>query len=67
VLGALDEVAAAHDVQVATVALAWLLAQPTVLSPIASARNVEQLGPLLAVPDLQLSAEELERLSEASA
>jgi aryl-alcohol dehydrogenase-like predicted oxidoreductase len=60
-------VAAAHDAEVATVALAWLLAQPTVLSPIASARNVEQLGPLLAVPGLQLSADEVERLAAASA
>jgi aryl-alcohol dehydrogenase-like predicted oxidoreductase len=66
-LAVLDEVAAAHDAELATVALAWLLAQPTVLSPIASARNVEQLGPLLAVPDLQLSAEEVGRLAEASA
>jgi len=66
-LAVLDEVAAAHDAEVATVALAWLLAQPTVLSPIASARNVEQLGPLLAVPGLQLSAEEIGRLAEASA
>jgi aryl-alcohol dehydrogenase-like predicted oxidoreductase len=67
VLEALDEVAARHDAEIATVALAWLLAQPTVLAPIASARNVEQLAPLLAVPGLQLSAEELERLTEASA
>ena len=66
VLAALDELAAAHDAEVATVALAWLLAQPTVLSPIASARNVEQLAPLLAVPDLQLSADEAERLAVAS-
>ncbi|MGD1057680.1 MAG: aldo/keto reductase, partial [Solirubrobacteraceae bacterium] len=56
VLEALDEVAAAHNAEVATVALAWLLAQPTVLSPIASARNVEQLAPLLAVSELRLSA-----------
>ncbi len=66
VLEALDEVAAAHDAEVATVALAWLLAQPTVLSPIASARNVEQLEPLLAVPGLRLGADEVERLAEAS-
>jgi aryl-alcohol dehydrogenase (NADP+) len=66
VLEALDEVAAAHDAQLATVALAWLLAQPTVLAPIASARNTEQLSPLLAVPDLELSASEIERLTSAS-
>jgi aryl-alcohol dehydrogenase-like predicted oxidoreductase len=67
VLDALDEVASAHGVEVASVALAWLLAQPTVLSAIASARNVEQLGPLLAVAGLQLSEDELERLARASA
>jgi aryl-alcohol dehydrogenase-like predicted oxidoreductase len=67
VLEALDILAAAHDAELATVALAWLLAQPTVLAPIASARNVEQLGPLLAVPSLQLSADEVERLTRASA
>jgi aryl-alcohol dehydrogenase-like predicted oxidoreductase len=66
VLETLDTVAAAHDAEVATVALSWLLAQPTVLSPIASARNVEQLEPLLAVPGLRLSADELERLAQAS-
>jgi aryl-alcohol dehydrogenase-like predicted oxidoreductase len=67
VLDALDEVAGAHNVEVASVALAWLLAQPTVLSAIASARNVEQLGPLLAVSGLELSEDELERLTRASA
>jgi aryl-alcohol dehydrogenase-like predicted oxidoreductase len=66
VLEALDEVAAAHDAEVATVALAWLLAEPTVLAPIASARNTEQLGPLLALPGLELSDAEVERLTRAS-
>ncbi len=66
VLEALDEVAAAHNAEVATVALAWLLAQPTVLSPIASARNVEQLAPLLAVSELRLSADAIARLAVAS-
>jgi aryl-alcohol dehydrogenase-like predicted oxidoreductase len=66
VLEALDEVATVHDAEVATVALAWLLAEPTVLAPIASARNTEQLGPLLAVPGLELSDAELERLASVS-
>lgn len=43
VLTALDNVAAAHGVELASVALAWLAAQPTVAAPIASARTVEQL------------------------
>ncbi|MEU4832134.1 aldo/keto reductase [Streptosporangium sp. NPDC023615] len=66
VLDALDKVAASHDVAPATVALAWLAAQPTVATPIASARNVEQLRPLLAVAGLTLSEDELALLDEAS-
>jgi aryl-alcohol dehydrogenase (NADP+) len=66
VLAALDEVAAAHAVEVAAVALAWLRAQPTVLAPIASARNTAQLGPLLTAAELELSPAELERLDTAS-
>jgi aryl-alcohol dehydrogenase-like predicted oxidoreductase len=67
VLAALDEVAAAHDAAVAAVALAWLAAQPAVLAPVASATSAEQLAELLASAELELSAEELERLGEASA
>ena len=66
VLEALDEVAAAHDASVAAVALAWLLAQPTVLAPIASATSPEQLAELMQCVQLQLSAAEIERLSSAS-
>jgi aryl-alcohol dehydrogenase (NADP+) len=67
VLYALDTVAAAHNVEVATVALAWLLTRPTVLAPIASARNAAQLGALLAAPGLRLSEDEIELLGQASA
>ncbi|MFJ9633249.1 aldo/keto reductase [Streptomyces sp. NPDC091280] len=67
VLTALDEIARAHDAAVATVALAWLAAQPTVAAPIASARDVEQLPDLLAVAELTLTDAEIERLNQASA
>ncbi|MBW5425618.1 aldo/keto reductase [Streptomyces sp. BG9H] len=67
VLTALDEIAAAREVQVATVALAWLAAQPTVAAPIASARTVEQLPALLAVADVELTETELASLTAASA
>lgn len=63
VLNALDDIAAAHEVEVASVALAWLRQQPTVGAPIASARNTTQLPPLLVSMALELSADELERLS----
>lgn len=65
VLSVLDEVSAAHRVSVAAVALAWLAAQPTVATPIASARTVEQLAELLPFATLTLSDSEIESLSEA--
>ncbi|MGW3627334.1 aldo/keto reductase [Streptomyces sp. NPDC000880] len=67
VLAALDKVAKARGAQVATVALAWLAAQPTVVAPIASARTVEQLPALTAVAELELTADELAELTAASA
>ncbi|MFJ9563686.1 aldo/keto reductase [Streptomyces fuscichromogenes] len=67
VLTALDEIAETHSVAVPTVALAWLAAQPTVISPIASARTLEQLPALLGVADLTLTDQDLSRLTTASA
>ncbi|MFD5748152.1 aldo/keto reductase [Streptomyces sp. NPDC127033] len=67
VLAALDRIAAARGAEVATVALAWLAAQPTVIAPLASARTVEQLPTLLAATELELTAEELAELTAASA
>jgi aryl-alcohol dehydrogenase-like predicted oxidoreductase len=66
VLEALDEVAQAHEVPIAAVALAWLRAQPTVVAPIASARTVHQLQDLLPLAELELDGSELERLDQAS-
>ncbi|MER8028640.1 aldo/keto reductase [Streptomyces bauhiniae] len=67
VLAALDEVASARGAAVATVALAWLAAQPTVAAPIASARTVDQLPALVDVAELSLTQGELDLLTEASA
>ncbi|MDI3402572.1 aldo/keto reductase [Streptomyces cavernicola] len=67
VLDALDRVAAAHDAELATVALAWLAAQPTVVAPIASARTVEQLPALVAVAEVELTDAEVAELTAASA
>lgn len=66
VLDALDTVAEAHGASVASVALAWLAAQPTVVAPIASARTLDQLPDLLAAVTLELTADELDALSGAS-
>jgi aryl-alcohol dehydrogenase-like predicted oxidoreductase len=63
VLAALDEIAAAHDTTVAAVALAWLLARPRVVAPIASARTTEQLEQILPAATLRLTPTEIDRLS----
>jgi aryl-alcohol dehydrogenase-like predicted oxidoreductase len=67
ILEALDAIAADRDADVATIALAWLAAQPTVTAPIASARTTDQLPALLAVADLQLTEAEVQSLTAASA
>ncbi|MFD4690316.1 aldo/keto reductase [Streptomyces sp. NPDC058463] len=67
VLAVLDRVAQEHDAEIATVALAWLAARPTVAAPIASARTVGQLPALVAVADLRLTDKDLADLTEASA
>ncbi|WNZ10410.1 aldo/keto reductase [Streptomyces sp. 11x1] len=67
VLAALDDIATSRGAAHATVALAWLAAQPTVTAPIASARSLDQLPALLAVADHTLTPEELNHLTEASA
>jgi aryl-alcohol dehydrogenase-like predicted oxidoreductase len=61
-LGVLDDIAAAHGVSVASVALAWLRQQPVVAAPIASARIPDQVAALAESFALELSAEELARL-----
>ncbi|NQX16267.1 aldo/keto reductase [Rathayibacter sp. VKM Ac-2857] len=66
VLAALDAAAAAHDAEVATVALAWLRSQNGVAAPIASARVMEQLPALVASATLELTADELSALDTAS-
>ncbi len=67
VLAALDAVAREQEAEIATVALAWLAARPTVVAPIASARTVGQLPALLAVANLRLTDDQMTRLTEASA
>lgn len=67
VLDLLDEIAAARAVPVAAVSLAWLRAQPTVAAPLASARTVAQLDALVASFGLDLTDDEVQTLSAATA
>ncbi len=67
VIRALEGIASERNAAIATVALAWLLAKPTVTAPLASATTVEQLAELMAAPRLELTPDEVARLDEASA
>lgn len=67
VLRALDEIAASHKAAPAQVALAWLIARPSVTAPIASATSVEQLQDIIAAARLKLSSAEVAALDGASA
>jgi aryl-alcohol dehydrogenase-like predicted oxidoreductase len=66
ILDALSKVSAETNAKPATIALAWLLAQPTVTAPIASATSVDQLEDLLASVELTLSVDQMTELADAS-
>ncbi len=67
VLPVLDEVVAETGTEHATVALAWLLAQPGITAPIASASKPEQLDAQFAALELQLTDDQLARLGAEGA
>lgn len=67
VLKALDDVSARHNVTPAQIALAWLIAQPAVTAPIASATSLAQLTDILKAPQIRLSTEDVAALDRASA
>lgn len=66
VIDAVEDIAAQHNVSPAQVALAWLVHRPAVTSVILGARSTEQLADNLAAAHLQLSADEVARLTQAS-
>lgn len=66
VVAAMDGIAKAHDVELATVALAWLNHRPGIAAPIASARTPEQLPALLAAAHLELSDQDMQTLDQVS-
>jgi aryl-alcohol dehydrogenase-like predicted oxidoreductase len=67
VLRALEEIAAAKKATLAQVSLAWIMAQPGITAPIASATNVKQVEELLGALALTVSADDLKKLNRASA
>ncbi|MGP9727685.1 aldo/keto reductase [Glutamicibacter sp. 287] len=66
VLQALEQIASARGTQLSSIALAWLRTQPGVTAPIASARTMGQLEPLLETMHLELDDEGNSLLAEAS-
>ncbi|MGJ1204852.1 aldo/keto reductase [Sphingobacterium lactis] len=67
IVEALGEVAAAYRTSASAVALAWLLEQPTIAAPIASATKKEHLDSFVSAIQLRLGDEALEKLNNASA
>jgi len=67
ILKALDEVSELYNSTPASVALAWLIARPSVTAPIASVTSLNQLQDLTKAAALKLDNEALSILDEASA
>lgn len=66
ILEAVDVVARRLRASPAQISLAWLMAQPTVAAPLASATNPDQLRELMAATDLKLDADALAELDRAA-
>ena len=66
-IDAMRPIADRHQVSVARIALAWLLSRPQVTTVIVGAKTPEQLGDNLGASSVDLSAEEIGALDEASA
>lgn len=62
----MDRIAQAHNATPAQVALAWLLAQPSIVSPITSANTREQWEQLAPATEIDLTPQDLLDLDEAS-
>jgi len=62
VLAALEGVSKAHGATMAQVALAWLMARPSLAAPIASATSVAQLKDIMGAVDVTLTAEDMKAL-----
>jgi aryl-alcohol dehydrogenase-like predicted oxidoreductase len=67
ILAALDGVARRYQATPAQIALAWLIAQPGVTAPIASATSLPQLEELIGATQITLDADALRALDQASA
>jgi aryl-alcohol dehydrogenase-like predicted oxidoreductase len=67
ILAALDELAGKLHSTPGKVAIAWLIARPSITAPIASATSVEQLNDLVDAANLNLDSSSIDALNHASA
>ncbi|HEY1025697.1 MAG TPA: aldo/keto reductase [Sphingobacteriaceae bacterium] len=63
ILNALDQVSLRYDSTPASIALAWLLAQPSVVAPIASATSLSHVESLIKATEIQLDKESIVQLT----
>ncbi|RVU00606.1 aldo/keto reductase [Mucilaginibacter limnophilus] len=66
ILKALDTVASRHNVDPATIAIAWVIARPGITAPIASATSIEQLQQITKAAEIILNNDDIALLNEAS-
>jgi pyridoxine 4-dehydrogenase len=64
--GALDELSRAHDATPGQLAITWLLARSPVVLPIPGTASLQHLEENVAAADLELDAQELDRLAAAA-
>ncbi len=67
ILQSLDIVSKSYNTNPATIALAWLIAQPTIVAPIVSATNTQQLNELISSIKIHLDNDAVNLLNKASA
>lgn len=66
ILATLDAMAKERNSTPGRIALAWLIARPSITAPIASATNLDQLHDLIEATKLELPASAIEQLNQAS-
>ena len=66
ILDALDRVAQQYQMTPAKVALAWLISNPSITAPIASATNLEQMNELIQATTTKLDPSAIDLLNQAS-
>jgi aryl-alcohol dehydrogenase-like predicted oxidoreductase len=66
-IDAMEEIGKSHGKTIAQTALAWMLTNPVITSPIIGANNVEQLKDSLGAAGYRLSHEEIKRLNDLTA